>query len=289
MPSSVQEVISGAEDALTEYTGSQDLSGALEKLIWAAVLVVVGLVVIKLLLRLLDRAMGRFDLDAGIRRLLRSGLRIVMLFVLILIVLSYLDISITSLVAVLSVVGLALSLAVQNLLSNVAGGIQLLSTKPFAPGDFIEAGGVSGTVAEAGTFYTKLRTIDNKLIQVPNSEIAGEKITNYSAEALRRVDLTISASYDAPIELVKGTIQRVLGEHPKTLATPEPLVRVMNFGASSIDYVVRVWCANADYWEVYFDVLEGVKAAFDANGIEMTYNHLNVHMIQDRKEKASTP
>ena len=279
MPSSVQEVISGAEDALTEYTGSQDLSGALEKLIWAAVLVVVGLVVIKLLLRLLDRAMGRFDLDAGIRRLLRSGLRIVMLFVLILIVLSYLDISITSLVAVLSVVGLALSLAVQNLLSNVAGGIQLLSTKPFAPGDFIEAGGVSGTVAEAGTFYTKLRTIDNKLIQVPNSQIAGEKIINYSAEPLRRVDLKVSASYDAPIELVKTAILRVLGEHPKTLATPAPLVRVLNYGESAIEYTVRVWCANADYWDVYFDVLEGIKDSFDANGIEMTYNHLMVHMV----------
>ena len=289
MPSNVQDVISGAEDALTEYTGSQDLGSALEKLIWAVVLVVIGLIVIKLLLRELDRAMNRFDLDAGIRRLLRSGLRILMLFVLVLIVLSYLEISITSLVAVLSVVGLALSLAVQNLLSNVAGGIQLLSTKPFAVGDFIEAGGVSGTVAEAGTFYTKLRTIDNKLIQIPNSEIAGEKITNYSAEALRRVDLTISASYDDSIELVKDTIQRVLGEHPKTLATPAPLVRVMHFGASSIEYVVRVWCANADYWDVYFDVLEGVKAAFDANGIEMTYNHLNVHMMQDRKEKASTP
>ena len=281
MPSNVQDVLAGAEDALTEYTGSQDLGSALEKLIWAVVLVVIGLIIIKLLLRVLDRAMSRFDLDSGIRRLLRSGVRILMLFVLVLIVLSYLDISITSLVAVLSVVGLALSLAVQNLLSNVAGGIQLLSTKPFSVGDFIEAGGVSGTVAEAGTFYTKLRTIDNKLIQVPNSEIAGEKIINYSAEELRRVDLTISASYDAPIELVKSTIQRVLGEHPKTLATPAPLVRVIRYGESAIEYVIRVWCANADYWDVYFDVMEGVKAAFDANGIEMTYNHLNVHMIQN--------
>lgn len=144
---------------------------------------------------------------------------------------------------------------------------------------------MSGTVSETGMFYTKLRTIDNKLIQIPNSEIAGEKITNYSAEENRRVDLKVSASYDAPIELVKATIQKILGEHPKTMATPAPLVRVSAYGDSAIEYVVRVWCANADYWDVYYDVLEEIKSAFDQAGIEMTYNHLNVHLLKQSPEE----
>lgn len=284
MPSNFEEVIDQVEDVFSSGSAA-GTAFSWEKLLSTVLLVIVGLVVIKILLKLVDRGFRRLDIEPGIKHFLRSGIRILLLFVLAIIVLSSLNISITSLVAVLSVAGLALSLAIQNFLSNVAGGLQLLSTKPFLVGDFIEAGGVSGTVSETGMFYTKLRTIDNKLIQIPNSEIAGEKITNYSAEENRRVDLKVSASYDAPIELVKATIQKILGEHPKTMATPAPLVRVSAYGDSAIEYVVRVWCANADYWDVYYDVLEEIKSAFDQAGIEMTYNHLNVHLLKQSPEE----
>lgn len=282
MPTSVGEVLEQVEDMVS--ADGVKLSGiTLEGVLRFVVLVAVGLLIVKLLLKLTDRALTRLSIDVGIKKFLRSSVRVLLVFILILIVLAYLDIPVTSLVAMLSVAGLALSLAIQNLLSNVAGSLQLLSTKPFTAGDFIEAGGVSGTVQETGIFYTKLNTIDNKVIQIPNSEIAGEKIINFSAEKERRIDLKITASYDAPIEAVKSAILGVLEDHPRTLDQPAPpLVRVNNFGESSIEYIVRVWCANSDYWDVYFDILEGIKAAFDRNGIEMTYNHLNVHMMEDK-------
>ena len=287
MPASVEDVVAGVEETVSKATGFQLPGLTLEKLLYTVILIVVGLIVIRLLLRVVDRAFRRIDVDPGIKGFVRTGLRVLLLFILALTVLAYLNVEVTSLVAVLSVVGLALSLAVQSLLSNVAGGLQMLSTKPFAVGDYIEAGGVAGTVTATGMFYTKMRTFDHKLIQVPNSQIAGEKIINYSSEPLRRVDLNVCASYDDSVQSVKAAIQQVLGEHPKTLATPEPVVRVSSYGESSIEYVVRVWCANEDYWDVYYDVLEGIKTAFDAGGISMTYNHLNVHMVQEDQGKSA--
>lgn len=273
----VQETVGSVGEALSKA----DLT--LEKILYAVLITAVGIVAIRVLMLVMDRMLKRARFDANIKSILRSGMKFVLGFVLVIIVLGYLNVEVTSLVALLSVAALAVSLALQNLLSNVTGGLLLLSTKPFTVGDFVEAGGVMGTVSETGVFYTKLNSPDNKVIQIPNSELSQGKIINYSAQETRRLDLKISASYDAPVEQVKSCILRLLGEHPQTLATPEPMVRVNNFGESAIEYAVRVWCANADYWDVYFDVLEGIKAAFDREGIEMTYNHLNVHMVGSGK------
>lgn len=273
----VQETVGSVGEALSKA----DLT--LEKILYAVLITAVGIVAIRVLMAVTDRMLKRARFDANIKSILRSGMKFVLGFVLVIIVLGYLNVEVTSLVALLSVAALAVSLALQNLLSNVAGGLLLLSTKPFTVGDFVEAGGVMGTVSETGVFYTKLNSPDNKVIQIPNSELSQGKIINYSAQETRRLDLKISASYDAPVERVKSCILRLLGEHPQTLTAPEPMVRVNNFGDSAIEYAVRVWCANADYWDVYFDVLEGIKAAFDREGIEMTYNHLNVHMVGSGK------
>lgn len=243
-------------------------------------LLVASVVVIKVVVRLVDGTMERAGLDKGVRTFLRSGLKVVLWLVALCALLGYLGVPMTSLVAVLSVLGLAVSLAVQGTLTNLAGGIMLLTARPFAVGDFVEAGGVSGTVDEVGLVYTKLNTGDNKVVHIPNGDIAEKTITNYSANELRRVDLKFTASYDAPVEQVKDCLRRVVGEHPKTLPTPEATIRVSGFGDSAIEYVVRVWCARVDYWEVYYDLLEQGKAAFDAAGIEMTYPHLNVHMLE---------
>ena len=173
------------------------------------------------------------------------------------------------------------SLAIQGTLSNLAGGIQVLVSKPFKAGDYIETESISGTVSEIGLVYTKIKTYDNKIIMIPNGQVASAKITNYTAEERRRVDLKFNTSYDAPVELVKETIQSVIRSHPKALREPAPFARVSAYKDSSIEYAVRVWCATDDYWELYSDLMEQVKAAFDKNGIEMTYNHLNVHMKQE--------
>lgn len=256
------------------------------KILSALVLLVVCLIVIKILLKIFDRMLLRTKIDRSLHTFLKAIVRVALLFVAVLIVAESLDIPITSLIAILSVVGLAVSLAIQNSLSNVAGGIQLLTSKPFKVGDYVEAGGVAGTVADVGIFYTKINTGDNKLIQIPNSQIAGEQIINYTAEPERRVDLKFTASYDAPVETVRKAMLGVMGSHPLTLTTPEPFVRVSNYGDSSIEYTMRVWCATGDYWTVYFDMMEQVKAAFDAQGIEMTYPHLNVHMVTGQEKAA---
>lgn len=247
--------------------------------IFTAVLVAAAcLVVMKVLLKVLDRALGRSRLDPALQKLLRGILKAGLWFVTAIIVLGCLNIEVTSLVAVLSVVGLAFSLALQNFLSNAAGGMQLLASHPFSVGDFVEAGGCSGTVEEMGLFYTKLTTPDNKLVQLPNSTIVAANITNFSQQPTRRVDLAVSASYDAPPEQVIALLARLAAEHPLVLDDPEPAAHVDGYGDSAVNYVLRVWCANADYWTVYYDLLDGFKPAFDKAGVEMTYPHLNIHM-----------
>lgn len=248
--------------------------------IFSAVLAaVISLILIKVLTNVLIRALKRTKLDAPLQALLRGILKGALWAVSSIIVLGCLGIEVTSLVAVLSVVGLAFSLALQNFLSNVAGGMQLLASHPFAVGDFVDAGGCSGTVEEIGMFYTKLTTPDNKLVQLPNSTIVSANITNFSAQPTRRVEWKVSASYDAPTDKVLALLSKMAAEHPLTLADPEPAVHVDSYGDNAVGYVLRAWCANADYWTVYYDLMDSFKAVFDGAGIEMTYPHVNVHMI----------
>ena len=272
--------------ASTEETQEafETLVGAIKGLdLWhiatIVLLLLACMVVMKVLLRLLDRTFRRLEVEKSLHTFVRAALRVFLWIITICLVLGYIGIPMTSLIAVLSVLGLAITLAVQGSLSNLAGGIQVLVSKPFKADDYIEVGSVGGTVAEVGLVYTKLRTIDNKIISIPNGQISGEKIVNYSTEEKRRVDLTFNTSYDDAPERVTACIRDVIGAHPKAFFTPEPFVRVSAYQASSVEYTVRVWCATEDYWALYFDLLEQVKAAFDRAGIEMTYPHVNVHMI----------
>lgn len=247
-------------------------------------LLVVSVVVIRIIVGIADRTMEQAQLERGVRTFLRSGLQVVLWMVAICALLGYLGVPMTSLVALLSVLGLAVSLAIQNTLSNLAGGIVLLTAHPFSAGDFVEAGGVSGTVREVGLVYTMLDTTDNKVIYIPNGEISAKTITNYNGNNKRRVELKFAVSYEDTPDKVKACIAQVVGEHPLTFSTPEPLIRVNGYGSSSVEYILRVWCATEDYWTVYFDLLEQVKSAFDTAGIEMTYDHLNVHIMQQENE-----
>lgn len=268
----IAEIFSGFKDI--------DLAGITwDHILPALLLLMLCLVVVKILLKMVDKVLQRTEIERSLHTFIRMTAKVVLLFLTVLIVAGSLGIPVSSLIAVLSVFGLAVSLAVQNSLSNVAGGIQVLSSKPFKVGDYVEAGGIEGNVREIGIFYTRIVTWDNKLIQVPNSQISAEKIINYTAEPERRVDLTFAVSYNTPVETVKMAITEVMGTHALTLATPEPSVRVSKYGESSIEYSMRVWCATEDYWTVYYDMLEQVKAAFDKAGVEMTYPHVNVHMM----------
>ena len=256
---------------------------SLSTVLYSVLLFLACLLVMKVVMTLTDRAMTRLKVEPTVHKFTRSCLKVLMWLVTVMVVAAYLGLPINSLVAILGIVGVALSLSLQGSLSNLAGGITVMATRPFAVGDYVEAGGVSGTVAEIGLVYTKLKTVDNKVIFVPNGEISTEKIINYNSQDKRRVDLTFSVSYDADPEQAKAIMREVVGAHPKALFTPAPFVRTTALGESSVNYTLRVWCAAEDYWGLYYDLLEQVRAAFDRAGIEFTYNHLNIHVIPPEK------
>lgn len=249
----------------------------LEKLTPALIIFVVGYFVIKALTKLFDRVLARSKIEKTIHGFLRSAFKILLNAILVLIIASSLGIDVTSLVALLSVASLAVSLAVQGALSNVAGGIAILTTHPFRVGDWVEIAGVSGTVHEIGMSYTTLLTADQKEIFVPNSEISSSKIINYTMAGSRRVDFTFTASYDDAVEDVKIALLKA-AMLPMVQTEPAPFVAVNKYGDSAIEYVLRVWTSSADYWDAYFGITERVKICFDEAGITMTYPHLNVHL-----------
>lgn len=242
--------------------------------------VVLCLIAIRVVSGVIGRVLEKSHLERTLSSFIRSILKVIIYFVAVLIVLSTLGVDVTSLVALLSVAGLAVSLALQNTLSNLAGGIQLLVTKPFAAGNYVEAGANSGTVYQVGLAYTTLVTPDNRVVYVPNSDIAAARIVNYNGRDTRRVEIKVTASYDAPIQTVKDTINQLLAADSRILGDPAPFVRVSNYGSSSIEYTIRVWCAAGDYWGIYFDLMDNMKPAFDTAGVAMTYDHLNVHVVK---------
>lgn len=248
-------------------------------LLSAALLALICLLAVKLLLKALDRMLAKLSVDPTLLGILRAVAKVLLLFLGVLIVMGYLGIPVTSLVAVMSVAGLAISLSVQNFLNNVAGGFQLLVSHPFKVGDYVSAGGCEGAVQELGLFYTKILTADNKLVQMPNSTVVSANITNYTHEPRRRIDLLISAAYESPVDRVRQSLLASIGRTEGILAQPEPAARVNAYRDSSIEYAVKVWCSTEDYWPVYYDLMEEIKRGFDQDGIEMSYPHMNIHVL----------
>lgn len=270
----LQEVLSSITGTLNLKTLSWDAA------LRVVVLVLVGMVVIRVLMKLVDRLLERSKSLASLHVYIRSVVRVGLWFLLALMAAGSLGVDVTSIIALLSVAGLAVSLALQNTLSNLAGGIMLLVTKPFQVGDYVEADGVGGTIAAVDLSYTTFVTADNKEIFVPNSQLSAAKIVNYSALGRRRVELTVNASYDAPTQTVKEAIREVLDTIPQIQPDPAPAIWLSAYQSSSIQYVVRVWTAAGDYWDVYYAIQEGLRESFGRHGVEMTYDHLNVHILE---------
>lgn len=250
---------------------------ALGRLTPAIILLVAGLLAIRIVVRLVNTMLERSSLEKAAHTLIRSVVRVVMYVLLFLTLASFLGIDITSIVALASVLTLAVSLAVQNALTNIFGGFTLICTHPFATGDFVEIAGQSGTVREIGLTYTKMVTADNKLIAVPNSAVTNAQIINFTTLGRRRGEIIVSAAYSAPVELVLQTLKQA-ADVPGVLTDPAPNAVVVAYGDSAIQYKLYLWANTADYWGCYFAATKKVKEVFDANHIEMTYPHLNVHI-----------
>ena len=267
------------DQIFTSVMGGAKLDLSLQTVARLLLLVLAGVVAIRILMKLVDRLLERSRELGPLKGYIRSTVRAGLWVLLVLVALGSLGIEMTSIIALLSVAGLAVSLALQNTLSNVAGGIMILVSKPFSPGGYVELDGVSGTVEVSGLSYTKLVTVENKAVFVPNSQVAAAKIINYTAMGKRRAEIFFSASYDAPTQAVKEALNEVLASIPQVLSDPAPEVRLADYQDSSIRYLVRAWASTSDYWEMYYTILERAREAFDRHGVEMTYNHLNVHLV----------
>lgn len=204
----------------------------------------------------------------------KVGLKVLVVIALI----GYVGIDTSAITALIASLGVGIGLAINGTLSNLAGGILILITRPFKDDDYIDACGYSGTVEDIRICHTKLRTTDNKVIYLPNGKLSTSEIVNYSEKDLRRVDLTFSISYSDDFEKAKKVIEEVWNQNELILKDPAPSVRVSAQSASSIDLTAKVWCKNEDYWTVNFDMLEQVKTAFDQNGIQIPFNQLDVHI-----------
>jgi len=186
----------------------------------------------------------------------------------------------TSLIALLGAAGLAVGLAMQNSLANFAAGVMLIVFHPFRAGDYVEAGGTSGTVEKISIFSTVMRTPDNREVIVPNGNIYGSNIINFSARDTRRIDLVFGIGYDDDIRKARDIIVSILDQDERILQDPAPVVAVGELGASSVDFVVRPWVTTADYWNVRWDLLEKIKLAFDENGVSIPFPQRDVHLYQ---------
>ena len=249
----------------------------LDNTIRAVLTLVVGILLIKAVLRLLKRALEKTRLEKAAYGLILSLTKIGLYLLLGLSLAAGLGIDVTGFVALASVLTLAVSLALQNMLTNVLGGFALLTTHPFHSGDFVDIGDQSGTVTAIDMTYTRLMTPDNKVVCIPNSTVMSATVVNYSAGGIRRAELKISASYDAPTQKVIDALV-LAATVDNALLEPAPFAAVESYGDNAIQYILRFWAKTPEYWDVYYQVNQRVKTVFDEQGIQMTYPHLNVHL-----------
>jgi len=248
------------------------------KILFALIVIFVGFCIISKLSKKLKVSLEKKNTDKIIAKILVSVFNYGLKALVVICMLGYLGIETSGIAAVISSIGIAIGLAVQGALSNFAGGILIIITRPFKVDDFIETQGILGTVEDISIIHTTIRTGDNKTAILPNGALANSNIINYSRKDIRRVDFTFSIGYTADFALAQKIILSIFAKHEKVLDNPESMVRMTAHGASSIDIVSRCWVNSADYWDVYFDVMETVKSEFDRYGIEIPFNQLDVHV-----------
>ena len=243
------------------------------KVITALLILIIGLYLIKVIIKSSKKIMEKRSVDLTLQKFLSNLGGWILKILLFITVISQLGIATTSFAAIIAAAGLAIGLALQGSLGNFAGGVLIMIFKPFKIGDLIEAQGEIGVIKEIEIFTTKLTGLSNKEIIIPNGALSNGNIVNYSTEGTRRVDLVIGVSYDADIKKTKEVLLEVLTSNPKVLKDPKPSVTVLELADSSVNFAVRPWCDTAHYWDVYFEVTENVKLALDKAGIEIPYPH----------------
>ena len=254
------------------------LAGYGLKVVGALAIFFLGRLAVGLLTGVVRRLLKRAETDETLARFVTGLSRGLLLTFVVIAAVSALGVETTSFIAVLGAAGLAVGLALQSSLSNFASGIMLIVFQPFKRGDYVEAGGMAGSVEEVAIFNTVLLTLDNRKIIVPNGDIIGGSITNYSAHDTRRIDLVIGIGYEDDLRKARQVLQRILSEDDRILAEPAPFIGVSELADSSVNFVVRPWVKTTDYWDVRCDLIERIKLTFDAEGISIPYPQTDVHL-----------
>ena len=248
------------------------------KLIGAVVVLIIGLWIIKIITKTVSKLLTKKKTDPSLASFVKSLTNILLKVMLIISVMGMIGIEMTSFIAVLGAAGLAVGMALSGTLQNFAGGVMILIFKPFKIGDFIEAQGYTGTVSEIQLFNTLLKTVDNKIVIIPNGGLSTGSMINYSAEPLRRVDWTFGIGYGDDIDRAKSILKKLIDADKRILKNPEAFIAVSELADSSVNFAVRVWVKGEDYWGVFFDMNEAVYKTFATEGLNIPYPQMDVHV-----------
>jgi small conductance mechanosensitive channel len=251
----------------------------------AALIIIAGFVLSGMLSRSMVRRLDKRNIDNAVVSFLAGIVRTIIIIASLLMALSHVGIQTTSFIAVLGAAGLAVGLALQGSLSNFASGVIIMINRPFRSGDYVDAGGVGGTVMNIELFQTVLHTPDNKVVIVPNSEITSSPITNFSRLPTRRVDFVIGVSYAADLKKTREVLLQVIDEDERVLPEPAPRVSVNELADSSVNFIVRPWVKSEDYWPLYWEMLEKIKIRLDENDIGIPFPQMDVHLHQNGSDQ----
>ncbi|ENM5833371.1 small-conductance mechanosensitive channel MscS [Vibrio metoecus] len=244
----------------------------------AILILFIGNLVVKAVAGSVANVLKKKEMDKAVVEFIHGLVRYTLFIIVLIAALSRIGVQTASVVAVIGAAGLAVGLALQGSLSNFAAGVLIVAFRPFKSGDYVEIGGVAGSVDSIQIFQTVLKSPDNKMVVVPNSAVIGSAITNYSRHETRRVDMVIGVSYKSDLQKTKRILRETLEKDPRILKDPDIRIGVLALADSSINFVVRPWCKTADYWDVYFDSMQAIKEALDANGIEIPFPQMDVHL-----------
>ena len=274
-----KEVNADVEKASTFFDNLLDrIKSALPTLIFAVIVFIIGIVAVKIITKIISKFMKKSTVDNAAVAFLVSFIRVVLYTIVIVSALTLVGVPMSSIIALIGAAGLAISLALQNYLSNLAGGFIILFSKPFKSGDMIEIDSTTGQIKSINILYTKMLTSDNKTVLIPNGKVADAKIINYSEMPTRRLDMTFDISYSNDFEKAKEIIQGITDRNKLVHKDPAPLIRLGAHKESALEIVVKLWVANDKYYELFYDMSEAVKREFDKHGIEIPYNQLDVHI-----------
>jgi len=268
----MERFVENGIDLLSTYGG---------KIILAVLVLIIGSFVIKLLNRIAANAIDKTKLEDTIKHVSKNVVRVLLYVILLISVIEVLGVSMSSVIAILASCGLAVGLALQGALSNLAGGLMILIFKPFKIGDYIESTGAEGTVRDISIFYTTVVTLDNKQIFVPNGDLMNANVTNFTASAQRRIDQDFKITNDIDAELVKKVLHDAAAETKGVLDSPAPFARMTAVDDDTYIFTVRVWCSTPDYWDVYFDLIENCSKALSDNDIDDPEERIAVRIVKD--------